>query len=86
MFVKALADHTDHGTPVLSQSMYTQLGSQPSKKISSKIGILCVTIAEGSHTNFYTSKYVEEDIEVNELGEGNLSAAEGKQDKNPRAS
>ena len=57
--------------------VYTQMGAHNSQKLRRKIG-MCVDIAEGSYTNFNTSKYVEEVIEVDELNEGNLSAAAGE--------
>ena len=39
---------------------------------------MSVDTAGGSYANFDTSKYIEEVIEVDELKEGNLSAAAGE--------
>ena len=37
-----------------------------------------MTLQGGSYTNFDTSKYIEEVIDMDELDEGNLSAAAGE--------
>ena len=39
---------------------------------------MSVDIVGGSYTNFNTSKYIEEVIEVDELNKGNLSVAAGE--------
>ena len=56
--------------------VHTHMGAraQHSQKLSRKI-CMSVNIAGGS---FNTSKYIEQVIEVDELNEGNLSAAEGE--------
>ena len=57
--------------------MYTQMGAQLSQKLSRKIG-MSVNIAGGSYTNFNTSKYVKEVIQVDDLDKGKLSAVARK--------
>ena len=49
--------------------VHTQLNAQHGQSVD---------IGGGSYTNFNRSKYVVEDIEVNELDEDNLSTAAGK--------
>ena len=67
MFVRALADQ---GTTVQSQSVFSACVHTT--------GCTRVDTAGGSYANFNTSKYIDEVIEVDELEEGNLSAAAGE--------